>query len=122
MHVYCSCTLYMYIRMNSSKWQLSLHPFLTLSLSPSLSPPLSPCLSSYLPPSFPLSLSLTPSSREHTQSPKQKWRKRHHMLTQQELLLGELKAIMATISNLKDDRPKRVRGMEVGETYTHAGF
>ena len=30
------------------------------------------------------------------------------MLTQQELLLGELKAIMATIASLKEDRPKRV--------------
>ena len=44
------------------------------------------------------------------QSSKRKWQKRYRMLIQQELLLGELKAIMAIISNLKDDRPKRVGG------------
>lgn len=59
-------------------------------LSPLLYPP------PFLPPPF-------------LQSAKQKWQKRYHMLIQQELLLGELKAIMATISGLKEDRPKRVR-------------
>ena len=42
------------------------------------------------------------------QSAKVKWQKRHKMLTQQELLVGELVAIMTTIAGLKDDRPKRV--------------
>ena len=42
------------------------------------------------------------------QSSKPKWKKRYHMLTQQDLLVSELKEIMTTICLSKEDRPKRV--------------
>ena len=43
-----------------------------------------------------------------SQSSKVKWRKRHNMLIQQELLVAELMGIMSSVASLKEDRIKRM--------------
>ena len=47
-----------------------------------------------------------------SQSSKPKWKKRYHMLTQQDLLVSELREIMTTISSGKEDRPKKVSSIQ----------
>ena len=59
---------------------------------------------------------------QHFQSSKPKWRKRHHMLTQQDLLVAELKEIMTTINTSKEDRPKRVSLPHHLSDQTRSGF